>query len=92
VFVNSVEGGKRLVMLLRLLQVKATIVHAKMSQKRRFTSVERISGKGKSLFPVLVATDVAARGLDIPAVDHVVHYQVPRTVELYRIHFGMDDD
>jgi ATP-dependent RNA helicase DDX24/MAK5 len=32
---------------------------------------------------VLVATDVAARGLDIQAVDHVVHYQLPRTADVY---------
>ena len=31
---------------------------------------------------VLLATDVAARGLDIPAVDHVIHYQVPKTTEV----------
>ena len=31
----------------------------------------------------LIATDVAARGLDIPNVEHVVHYQVPRTSESY---------
>ena len=30
----------------------------------------------------LIATDVAARGLDIPNVEHVVHYQVPRTSEV----------
>ncbi|KAH9637950.1 hypothetical protein HF086_016376 [Spodoptera exigua] len=32
---------------------------------------------------VLIATDVAARGLDIPHVEHVIHYQVPRTAENY---------
>lgn len=32
---------------------------------------------------VLLATDVAARGLDVPAVDHVIHYQVPRTADTY---------
>jgi len=31
---------------------------------------------------VLLATDVAARGLDIPAVDHVIHYQVPKDTEV----------
>ena len=31
---------------------------------------------------VLLATDVAARGLDIPAVEHVIHYQVPKTAEV----------
>jgi len=31
---------------------------------------------------LLLATDVAARGLDIPGVQHVIHYQVPRTTEV----------
>lgn len=31
---------------------------------------------------VLLATDVAARGLDIPNVQHVIHYQIPRTAEV----------
>lgn len=32
---------------------------------------------------VLLATDVAARGLDIPLVDHVIHFQVPRSADVY---------
>ena len=32
---------------------------------------------------VLVATDVAARGLDIPGMDHVIHYHLPRAVDTY---------
>jgi len=32
---------------------------------------------------VLLATDIAARGLDIPAVDHVIHFQIPRTADAY---------
>ncbi len=32
---------------------------------------------------VLVATDIAARGLDIPSVDHVIHYQIPRSADVY---------
>ena len=31
----------------------------------------------------MIATDVAARGLDVPEVDHVIHYQVPRTADAY---------
>lgn len=36
---------------------------------------------------VLLASDVAARGLDIPNVEHVIHYQVPQTVEVRDTHF-----
>jgi ATP-dependent RNA helicase DDX24/MAK5 len=32
---------------------------------------------------ILLATDVAARGLDIPSVDHVIHYQIPRSADVY---------
>lgn len=32
---------------------------------------------------ILLATDVAARGLDVAAVDHVIHYQVPRSADAY---------
>lgn len=32
---------------------------------------------------VLLATDIAARGLDIPAVDHVIHFQIPRSADTY---------
>ena len=34
---------------------------------------------------VLLATDVAARGLDIPAVEHVIHYQVPKDTEVCHV-------
>lgn len=80
-FVNAVEATKRLAGLLRHLKINATAVHGSLAQKKRFSSVERVSG---DKFPVLVATDVAARGLDVPDVEHVIHYSVPRTVELYR--------
>jgi ERCC4-related helicase len=35
---------------------------------------------------LLIATDVAARGLDIPDVQHVIHYQVPRMCEVFMCH------
>jgi len=34
---------------------------------------------------LLIATDVAARGLDIPNINHIIHYQVPRSTEVHRI-------
>ncbi len=65
---------KRLVGILQLLQLPAFPLHAQMQQKQRLKNLDRF----KSLRNVvLVATDVAARGLDVPDVDHVVHYHLP---------------
>jgi len=44
------------------------------------TSIDRFTNSPNS---VLLATDIAARGLDIPAVDHVVHFQIPRSADAY---------
>jgi ATP-dependent RNA helicase DDX24/MAK5 len=53
-----------------------------MAQKARLRSLERFSDS-KNPHAILVATDVAARGLDIPAVNMVVHYHVPRQSDMY---------
>lgn len=47
-----------------------------------FVGIGRISFKSNP-HAVLLATDIASRGLDIPSVDHVVHYQIPRTADAY---------
>lgn len=51
-----------------------------MEQKQRLRNLEKFKSNSEGL---LIATDVAARGLDIPNVNHVVHYQVPKTAETY---------
>lgn len=51
-----------------------------MPQKARLRSVERFTASKSS---ILIATDVAARGLDIPKVEIVIHYHVPRTADAY---------
>ncbi|EGD78518.1 hypothetical protein PTSG_12845 [Salpingoeca rosetta] len=81
VFVNSIDNVHRIVNLFRLLN--ATNVwglHSKMQQRKRLTNLERFRASPSS---VLIATDVAARGLDIPDVDHVLHYQLPRETDKY---------
>ncbi|XP_015782170.1 ATP-dependent RNA helicase DDX24 [Tetranychus urticae] len=80
IFCNSKDCLRRLQNLLTLLQIKPIPLHAAMEQKRRLSNLERFSTNPQS---VLLASDVAARGLDISYVDHVIHYQVPRTAELY---------
>ncbi|CAH2097445.1 unnamed protein product [Euphydryas editha] len=80
VFCNSIGSVKRLAQLLSLLKCQPLPLHANMPQRQRLKNLERFRDDPHG---VLVATDVAARGLDIPDVDHVIHYQVPKTAENY---------
>ncbi|XP_053618288.1 ATP-dependent RNA helicase DDX24 [Plodia interpunctella] len=80
VFCNSIGSVRRLAQLFTLLKCRPLPLHASMPQRQRLKNLERFRDDPHG---VLVATDVAARGLDIPDVDHVIHYQVPRTAENY---------
>ncbi|XP_010210736.1 PREDICTED: ATP-dependent RNA helicase DDX24 [Tinamus guttatus] len=80
VFANSIDCIKRLSSLLTILNCDPLPLHANMHQKQRLKNLERFAEREVC---VLLTTDVAARGLDIPNVQHVIHYQVPRTSELY---------
>jgi ATP-dependent RNA helicase DDX24/MAK5 len=51
-----------------------------MPQKARLRAVERFTSSPSA---ILIATDVAARGLDIPGVQLVIHYHLPRTADMY---------
>ncbi|KAI4905480.1 hypothetical protein NFI96_028114, partial [Prochilodus magdalenae] len=80
VFANSIDCIKRLTSLLTILDCNPLPLHANMHQKQRLKNLERFAERESC---VLLTTDVAARGLDIPDVQHVIHYQVPRTSETY---------
>ncbi|KAK2891769.1 ATP-dependent RNA helicase DDX24 [Channa argus] len=80
VFANSIDCIKRLNSLLVILDCTPLPLHANMHQKQRLKNLERFAERDNC---VLLTTDVAARGLDIPNVQHVIHYQVPRTSETY---------
>jgi ATP-dependent RNA helicase RhlE len=80
VFVNTKIGCDRLARELHRSGLRAAAVHADRPQKERTETIEAFrSGRVK----VLVATDVAARGLDIDDVALVVNYEVPRSVDSY---------
>eukprot|EP00455_Lapot_gusevi_P045076 TRINITY_DN5729_c0_g1_i4.p1 TRINITY_DN5729_c0_g1~~TRINITY_DN5729_c0_g1_i4.p1 ORF type:complete len:241 (-),score=84.27 TRINITY_DN5729_c0_g1_i4:42-764(-) len=51
-----------------------------MQQRQRLKNLDRFKANDRA---ILVSTDVAARGLDIPLVQHVVHYQIPRSSDIY---------
>lgn len=80
VFANSISCIKRLSGLLKVLDIMPLTLHACMHQKQRLRNLEQFARLEDC---VLLATDVAARGLDIHKVQHVIHYQVPRTSEIY---------
>uniref|UniRef100_A0A8H7TTG7 ATP-dependent RNA helicase n=1 Tax=Bionectria ochroleuca TaxID=29856 RepID=A0A8H7TTG7_BIOOC len=69
VFTNSISAVRRITPFLTNLA------------KARLRSLERFTAAAKA--SVLIATDVAARGLDIPEVDMVLHYHVPRAADTY---------
>ena len=82
VFTNSISSVRRLVPLLQALNLPTNALHSHMPQKARLRSIERFSA-ASATDAVLVSTDVAARGLDIPGVDLIIHYHVPRTADAY---------
>ncbi|KAG4090064.1 P-loop containing nucleoside triphosphate hydrolase protein [Neocallimastix lanati (nom. inval.)] len=80
VFVNSIDCIRRLIPIMNLLNIKTFGLHAQMQQRQRLKNLDRFRDSDNAL---LITSDVAARGLDIPAVDHVIHYQLPRSADIY---------
>jgi ATP-dependent RNA helicase DDX24/MAK5 len=81
-FANAITALQRLKSLLALLEVPALVLLGGMQQRARLKALERFREGGEHA-SVLLATDVAARGLDIEGVEYVVHYQLPRSAEVY---------
>ncbi len=85
VFCNSISAVRRLAPLLQNLNLPVLPLHSGMVQKARLRSIERFTSTtgSQKAAGVLVATDVAARGLDIPNVQLVIHYHLPRAADTY---------
>lgn len=83
VFCNSISAVRRITPFLQNLDLPAVAIHSGMIQKARLRSVERFKDTKGGAAPILIATDVAARGLDIPDVQLVVHYHLPRAADVY---------
>jgi ATP-dependent RNA helicase RhlE len=80
VFCRTKIGADRLATRLSSMGIRAAALHADRTQQQRMAAVE---GFRTGTYPVLVATDVAARGLDIEGIAHVVNFEVPDTPEAY---------
>ncbi|OAY66616.1 DEAD-box ATP-dependent RNA helicase 36 [Ananas comosus] len=80
VFVSTCRTGHFLGLLLEELDQDAVALHSHKSQSLRLASLQQFrSGRVR----ILLATDVASRGLDIPTVDLVINYDVPRYPQEY---------
>jgi superfamily II DNA/RNA helicase len=85
VFVRTKAGADRLVEKLRRQDVDAAAIHGDKGQAQRERALERFdSGKVKTL----VATDVAARGLDIDDITHVINFDPPEEPAVYTHRVG----
>jgi ATP-dependent RNA helicase RhlE len=80
IFTRTKIGADRLARRLASAGVRCTALHADRSQDQRRIAVEGFKG-GK--YKVLVATDIAARGLDIDAIHTVINYEVPDSPDTY---------
>jgi ATP-dependent RNA helicase RhlE len=80
IFTRTKHGANKLVKELLSYGVKADAIHGNKSQARRQAAL--LDFKNKRL-RVLVATDIAARGIDIDELSHVINYDLPETPETY---------
>jgi ATP-dependent RNA helicase DDX47/RRP3 len=74
IFTNTCNNAQRVALMLRNLGFTAIPLHGQMSQAKRLGALNKFKGKQRS---ILIATDVAARGLDIPHVDVVLNLDLP---------------
>lgn len=79
-FCNRTATADFLHHMLRLLDHRVTSLHSKLPQRQRIDNLARFRA---SAARILIATDVAARGLDIPEVSLVINYDVPRDPDDY---------
>jgi len=80
VFVASCATSARLTLMLRNLGFAAVPINGDMPQAKRMEALDRFKAGERN---ILIATDVAARGIDIPNVDMVINYDVPLNPKEY---------
>merc|ERR1711994_883580 len=74
VFSSTCANTQRVALMLRNLGMTAIPLHGQMSQTKRLGSLSKFKSKTRS---ILITTDVASRGLDIPHVDVVLNLDIP---------------
>ena len=80
VFSRTKHGADRIARRLREANHSVAVLHANRSQNQR---MEALEGFRSGRYEVMVATDIAARGIDVAGVSHVINYDVPENPEDY---------
>ncbi|XP_026873213.1 probable ATP-dependent RNA helicase DDX49 isoform X1 [Electrophorus electricus] len=80
IFTNTCKNCQILTMMLREFRFPAISLHSMMKQRQRFANLAKFKS---NIFKVLIATDVAARGLDIPTVQVVINHNTPGLPKIY---------
>lgn len=80
IFTRTINEAQRLSILLRTLGLSAIPLHGQLSQTARLAALNKFRAGSRNL---LIATDVAARGLDIPSVDMVLNYDLSHDSKTY---------
>lgn len=80
IFTRTKHGADRVVKKLRQRGIESNAIHGNKSQPQRQRALDEFR-RGKT--SILIATDVAARGIDIPGVSHVINYELPNVPEQY---------
>jgi ATP-dependent RNA helicase DDX49/DBP8 len=80
VFVNRTRSAEMLRRMLQLLSIRSNSLHSEMPQSERTNALGRFRAQ---VARVLVATDVASRGLDIPTVEMVINFDIPADADDY---------
>jgi ATP-dependent RNA helicase RhlE len=80
VFARTKHGADKIVKHLVKQGIRAAAIHGNKSQSARMKTLEQFKSEKP---PVLVATDIAARGLDVRGVSHVINYELPPVPETY---------
>jgi superfamily II DNA/RNA helicase len=85
VFTRTKHRAKRVAQQLQRAGYQATSLQGNLSQNKRQASM---AGFRDGSFQIMVATDIAARGIDVSLISHVINYDVPDTVEAYTHRIG----
>jgi ATP-dependent RNA helicase RhlE len=80
VFTRTKHGADKIAKKLRGLNHAVAVLHANRSQNQR---IEALNGFKSGKYEVMVATDIAARGIDVAGVSHVINYDIPQHPEDY---------